>query len=303
MLLLTDATHDKVGAVRAYCANGTRLVLATLNSGRMKVAHMATTALAWTPKLNLSMPLTGLRRHATHATHVLQLKCEDARNACQHAAGAAAASCQSACVQLLQHMSDLQRNAPKLQTPNISRWLLSVHVALPSAPKVQLAPLAQSLWRNAKSNTRSLASRAQRASAAAQHALESSWTAIVVLSIAVHKSASYALSIAMANSAHHLQTTMPHVADDVLQATAHHLQTTVPHVADTVLQTALEVSDIALASAVNYATDFANGCAEFVRVAPEKLAPRYFFFVAPRYFFFRVPAKLAPRPRYFVHKR
>ena len=216
------------------------------------MAHMATTAFARTPRLNLSMPFIGLRRHATRA---LQLKCEGVRNACLHAAGAATASCKSAGVQLRQHISALQQNVPKLQTPNISRWLLSVHLALPSAPEVQLAPLAQSLWRDAKSNTRTLASRAQRACAAA---LESSWTAIVAWSIAMHKSASYALSIAMAYSAHHLQTNMPHVAD-------------------TVLQTTLEVSDIALASAVNSATDFANGCAEFVRVAPEKLAPRYFF--------------------------
>ena len=31
---------------------------------------MATTVLAQTPTLNLPMPLTGLWRHATHATHV-----------------------------------------------------------------------------------------------------------------------------------------------------------------------------------------------------------------------------------------
>jgi hypothetical protein len=253
---------------------------------------MATTVLAQTPTLNLPMPLTGLWRHATHATHVLQLKCEDARDACQHAAGAAAASCKSAGVELLQHMSALQRNVPKLQTPNISRWCRSLHMALPSAPKVQLAPLAQSLWHNAKCNTRSLATRAERPCAAAQHALERSWHAIVAWSTAVHKSVSYALSNAMANSAHHLQTTMPNVADAVMQATAHHLQTTVPHAADAALQATahhlqttvphaanavmqatahhlqttvphaadaalqatLEVSDIALASAVNHAT-------------------------------------------------
>ena len=33
------------------------------------MAHMATTVLAQTPTLNLPMPLTGLWRHATHATH------------------------------------------------------------------------------------------------------------------------------------------------------------------------------------------------------------------------------------------
>ena len=104
------------------------------------------------------------------------------------------------------------------------------------------------------SNTRSLATRAERPCAAAQHALERSWHAIVAWSTAVHKSVSYALSNAMANSAHHLQTTMPNVADAVMQATAHHLQTTVPHAADAALQATLEVSDIALASAVNHAT-------------------------------------------------
>lgn len=195
---------------------------------------MVRTAFAQTPKLNTFMPLTGLRRHATHATHSLQLKCKDARNACQHASFAAAASFKSAGVHLLQHMSALQQNIQKLPT-NISLSLPSVPVASPIAPNVQLAPLAKSLWRNAKRNTCSLASRCQQICAAAQLGLERSWTALVVFTTISTQSASSKLGIAMAN--------LPHL-----------LQTTVPSLADAVLQAALDVSDIALASAVDHLT-------------------------------------------------
>jgi len=64
----------------------------------------------------------------------------------------------------------------------------------------------------------------------------------------------HAADAALQATAHHLQTTVPHAANAVMQATAHHLQTTVPHAADAALQATLEVSDIALASAVNHAT-------------------------------------------------
>ena len=214
-----DAATDRLGSLRMRCANATRLALASLDTGKGKVVHMAKTALAHAPKPNLEMHVAALKQ----APHALQQKCTEVRHACQHAAGAAATSCKSTGTQLLQQASKLQH-------------ALRTNFSLPAVQKIEsLAPIAQSLWSNLQSIARTLAARGDRACAAAKDHLQKSCATFMVWMSARAEQGGRALetakrktlraaaarleagremsSVAAAHAMYHLNTTVPKAAD------------------------------------------------------------------------------------------